>query len=887
MSYGKMLLVSWDKHETVVLSHLFRYFSGEAFVDVTVWCPGRRFKAHRVILSACSAYLERVLLEQPSCGGEPVTVVLHGVEAEDMRRLLELMYRGRTHVPAGELPRFLDTAAALGVRLLQSAALRVCAATDGGTDAAADAEVTPEPPADASPAAPLTPPNGEATQSAPHSDDLHMETNYPSEKVINETAELLTMGSTPTCTSISSVSQSQDSSIDGHQADDAAADGSGASAMPPPAQPPLPPAPLPPPPPPLPVSSLPPTADGLRLSPPVLPAPLPQQPSTVDWSHVPPPPQTHLPAVSFPRLRERAEPTSTELGAAVQRRGDSDTGCDSGYSTPASVAKHDAPAPMATAHADSSLHGHVAPGSKPHGADRGYDANTSASQAEKFTGLWVKSDDQDGSIHHSPQPRVPPWETQPYSLPLQHQVNPKDGGTPLKDPTSGGFSSSDASDHEQQQRARFSPPDGRPRYAAHAPPPVPAPGPAPAAGRAQPPWSPTSAALVKQLEEVSLTQRPAVQASSPPRVFTELLPPETGSQPSDGASFAVSSTDERQDTQRPELKHERSTKPAYAAGDEPPLQTESSLLPQDQQRQFFEENAPDDPPKSKSKDGKENICETCCKKFATRYSLKVHERTHTGEKPHLCTQCGKRFSQRRNYRYHLSLHSGSREFEASCPECGKVFSDRGYLSSHMKIHRDQREYACTECGRRFNQRVAYNMHMRTHSGERPHRCNVCDKAFSRKVLLSQHMRTHTGEKPFVCQVCGKRFSDRSNMALHARSHSGLRPYLCAHCGCSFSKKDHLRAHVACHVGAVAADEGLLTLSDESSPPPGAVGPPRITSVIISTAPSVVPATTVTSLPPLPPPPLQPPPPPPPLAPPPPLSISLPPQNIGAPQFAVT
>ncbi|XP_047000638.1 zinc finger protein 628-like [Schistocerca americana] len=756
MSYGKMLLVSWDKHETVVLSHLFRYFSGEAFVDVTVWCPGRRFKAHRVILSACSAYLERVLLEQPSCGGETVTVVLHGVEAEDMSRLLELMYRGRTHVPAGELPRFLDTAAALGVRLLQSAALRV---------------------------------------------------------------------------------QSQESSIDGHQADDVAADGPGASAMPPPAPPPLPPAPLPPPPPPLPVSSLPPTADGLRLSPPVLPAPLPQQPSTVDWSHVPPPPQMHLPGVSFPRLRERAEPTSTELGPPVQRRGDSNTGCDSGYSTPAGVAKHDAPAPMATAHADTSLQGHAAPGSKPHGTDCRYDANTSASQAEKFTGLWV---------------------------------DPKDGSTPLKEPSSGGFPSSDAPDHEQQQRARFSPPDGRLRYAA-----------------AQPPWSPTSAALVKQLEEVSLTQRPAAQASSPPRVFTELLPPETGSQPSDGASFAVSSTDERQDSQRPELKHERSTKPAYGASDEPPLQTQSPLLPQDQQRQFFEGNAPDDPPKLKSKDGKENICETCCKKFATRYSLKVHERTHTGEKPHLCTQCGKRFSQRRNYRYHLSLHSGSREFEASCPECGKVFSDRGYLSSHMKIHRDQREYACTECGRRFNQRVAYNMHMRTHSGERPHRCNVCDKAFSRKVLLSQHVRTHTGEKPFVCQVCGKRFSDRSNMALHARSHSGLRPYLCAHCGCSFSKKDHLRAHVACHVGAVAADEGQLALSDESSPPPGALGPPRITSVIISTAPSVVPATTVTSLPPLQPPPLQPPPPPPPLAPPPPLPISLPPQNIGASQFAVT
>ncbi|XP_049939016.1 protein tramtrack, beta isoform-like [Schistocerca serialis cubense] len=197
-----MMSVQWDKHETELLSHLFRYFSGEAFVDVTLWCSGCHFKAHRVMLSACSAYfevsrrpalektptretrvlsqpaagdtwhlgrgarltnsearpcmLQRVLLEHHSCGGKPVSVMLHGIEPENMYRLLELMYRGRTDVSASELPRLLETAASLGVRLLHSSTLRVCAA---GADplAAADASTAP--------------PNGDVTQSAPQCDD--------------------------------------------------------------------------------------------------------------------------------------------------------------------------------------------------------------------------------------------------------------------------------------------------------------------------------------------------------------------------------------------------------------------------------------------------------------------------------------------------------------------------------------------------------------------------------------------------------------------------------------------------------------------------------------------------------------------------------------------
>ncbi|CAK8691584.1 unnamed protein product [Clavelina lepadiformis] len=188
-----------------------------------------------------------------------------------------------------------------------------------------------------------------------------------------------------------------------------------------------------------------------------------------------------------------------------------------------------------------------------------------------------------------------------------------------------------------------------------------------------------------------------------------------------------------------------------------------------------------------------NFCE---KSLKYKKNLKVHLKTHTGERPHQCQVCQTSFIRNGSLQRHMRIHTGERPYQ--CDVCHKSFSDSSNLKTHMRTHSGEQTYKCDVCDKSFCIRNNWKTHMRTHTGERPYQCQLCEKAFTQNGNLKTHMRIHTGEQPYQCDVCHKSFTQSSSLKTHMRTHTGERPYQCHVCHKSYTQNSSLKSHMSTH-----------------------------------------------------------------------------------------
>ncbi|XP_049819634.1 protein bric-a-brac 1 isoform X2 [Aethina tumida] len=111
---GQHYCLRWNNYQSNMTSVFHQLLENEAFVDVTLACNDLSLKAHKVVLSACSSYFQKLLLENPC--KHPTIIMPQDVGYADLKFIIEFVYKGEIDVSQQELQSLLRTADQLKIK---------------------------------------------------------------------------------------------------------------------------------------------------------------------------------------------------------------------------------------------------------------------------------------------------------------------------------------------------------------------------------------------------------------------------------------------------------------------------------------------------------------------------------------------------------------------------------------------------------------------------------------------------------------------------------------------------------------------------------------------------------------------------------------------------
>lgn len=114
MDPQQQFCLKWNSFGNNLVSTFDNLFKSASLTDVTLFCEGVTFKAHKLILAACSKHFQDLFESAPSCPS--ILVILDGTSSSNMSALLEFMYKGEVHVAQESLSSFLKAAEYLQVK---------------------------------------------------------------------------------------------------------------------------------------------------------------------------------------------------------------------------------------------------------------------------------------------------------------------------------------------------------------------------------------------------------------------------------------------------------------------------------------------------------------------------------------------------------------------------------------------------------------------------------------------------------------------------------------------------------------------------------------------------------------------------------------------------
>ena len=100
--------ISWRSFQPSLSATLKKLYTENIYADVTLVSEDQiQIQAHKFVLSACSPKMENLLLNNPH--PSPM-LYMRGVDHQEMRSILQLMYLGEANIKQERIDKFLELA---------------------------------------------------------------------------------------------------------------------------------------------------------------------------------------------------------------------------------------------------------------------------------------------------------------------------------------------------------------------------------------------------------------------------------------------------------------------------------------------------------------------------------------------------------------------------------------------------------------------------------------------------------------------------------------------------------------------------------------------------------------------------------------------------------
>lgn len=94
---------------------------------------------------------------------------------------------------------------------------------------------------------------------------------------------------------------------------------------------------------------------------------------------------------------------------------------------------------------------------------------------------------------------------------------------------------------------------------------------------------------------------------------------------------------------------------------------------------------------------------------------------------------------------HAIPNAGEKPYKCPVDGCGKGFTCSKQLKVHSRTHTGEKPYHCDICFRDFGYNHVLKLHRVQHYGAKCYKCTICDETFKNKKEMEAHIKGHANE----------------------------------------------------------------------------------------------------------------------------------------------